>query len=249
MKDESLEGVSPELEENVADAEGTPTEGTCGEAGLVEEELVCLDEKVAELELKAAEYLDGWQRSQAAFANFRKRTESERNNSRMISNAALLARLVPVIDDFERAFQSLPEELNDNPWLEGVQLIQRKIHTILETENVELIKIEVGDAFDPLFHQAVLYQEVDGFEDGQIVAVVEKGYILGERVLRPSMVVVAKGPVKPIEIEPGADEVIVDAVDSPPAADVDSVSVEAEASADAEELDNETSEDASSAEA
>jgi molecular chaperone GrpE len=194
---------------------------TCSDTGTVEEELICLDDTVAaleeqlrELENKAAEYLDGWQRAQAAFANYRKRTEAEQAHWRSAANANLLARLLPILDDFNRAFDVLPEEFKGNSWLSGISLIQRKVQAILDSESVVAIELNSGDAFDPLYHQAVVYQEVEGFEDGQIVAEVEKGYLLGERVLRPSMVVVAKSPVsaKPeegkVEISDSGDEVI-----------------------------------------
>lgn len=162
------------------------------------------EQKLVEVKQQAAEYLDGWQRCQASFANFRKRNESEQLNLRKAANAALLSRLLPVLDDFERAFQALPVEFEDHTWLEGLSLIQRKVTSILEAENVQPIELSSGDTFDPMFHQAVLYQEVDGFQEGQVVAVVERGYVLGDRVLRPAMVVVAK------VTEPAPEEIIID---------------------------------------
>lgn len=164
--------------------------------------------KLVNAEQKAAEYLDGWQRAQASFANFRKRTEAENLNLRKAANAALLARLLPIADDFERAFQSMPEDLKGNAWLEGFSMIQRKVISVLESENVQAIALDMGDLFDPMFHQAILYQEVVGFDEGQIVAVIEQGYILGERVLRPAKVVVAKAPIVP---EPATELATVDA--------------------------------------
>jgi molecular chaperone GrpE len=177
----------------------------CAEVSTADEEqslaetLGCLEAELAEANKKAAEYLDGWQRSQATFANFRKRTEAEQVTWRSAANAGLLSRLLPVADDFVRAFQVVPEEFEGHSWLGGITLIQRKVASILESENVKPIELDIGDTFDPLYHQAVFYQEVDGFEEGQIVAEVERGYILGERVLRPSSVVVAKAPVKAAE--------------------------------------------------
>jgi molecular chaperone GrpE len=120
-----------------------------------------------------------------------------------LANAALLARLLPVVDDFKRAFDAVPDTIKEDPWLSGIQLVERKVKTILETENVQQIEAEPGDTFDPNVHEAVLYQEVDGFNDGEIVAVVETGHMLANRVLRPSMVVVAKGTV---ETQPQAAE-------------------------------------------
>jgi len=113
-----------------------------------------------------------------------------------MANAALLARLLPVLDDFKRAFDAVPDTIKENPWLSGIQLVERKVKTILETESVQPIEAEPGDIFDPNVHEAVLYQEVEGFNDGEIVAVVETGHMLADRVLRPSMVVIAKGAEK-----------------------------------------------------
>lgn len=201
---EILETVTEEpetlVEEVPPEAEEPPSE-----EGSLEEKLQQLEAQLAEAEQKAAEYLDGLQRSQASFANYRKRNESEQVSWRSVANAALLSRLLPVLDDFDRAFQALPKELEGNPWLSGITLIQRKVAGILEAENVKPIRVQPGDEFDPLYHQAVLHQEVPGFEDGQIVAEVERGYILGERVLRPSSVVVAKAPPRVPEPEPEAE--------------------------------------------
>jgi len=211
--------------ESATPTEATPTEQTAETAiedttealaelqeklQLAEDQLREVESLLAETEKKAAEYLDGWQRSQASFANFRKRTEAEQAQWRSTANAQILSRLIPVLDDFKRAFEAVPATYTDDAWLEGIRIVQRKLKAILDAENVKPIELKPGDAFDPKYHEAVLYQEVEGFEEGQIVAEVEAGYMLGERVLRPSVVVVAKGapqPVKPKEepsAEPGA---------------------------------------------
>jgi len=218
MPEEKREENQTELEESevedVVTEEPEPGEGSAPVALSPEEEIRQLEAQLVEAEQKAAEYLDGLQRSQASFANYRKRTEAEQVSWRGVANAALLGRFLPVLDDFERAFQALPEELAEHPWLGGISLIQRKIAGILEAENVKPIQLQPGDAFDPLYHQAVLYQEVAGFEDGQIVAEVERGYILGERVLRPASVVVAKAPPRApepeVEVEPELEADVVD---------------------------------------
>ena len=160
---------------------------------VLEEKLAETEATLAEAEKTTAEYLDGWQRAQASFANFRKRTTAEQAQWQSMANAALLARLLPVLDDFKRAFDAVPDTIKENPWLSGIQLVERKVKTIQETENVHQIEAEPGDIFDPNVHEAVLYQEVEGFNDGEIVAVVETGHMLADRVLRPSMVVIAKG--------------------------------------------------------
>lgn len=196
------ESIESELE---LAAEAVPVDEAAAPAEAVSEtapeeaaaaRLAELESRLVEAERKAAENLDNFQRSQAAFANFRKRAEAEQMTMRKVANAALLTRLLPVLDDFRRAFQALPSELRGNAWVEGVALIQRKVAAILEVEDVKLIAVKPGDSFDPLFHQAILHQEVAGYEEGQIITEVEQGYLLGDRVLRPSMVVVAKVPAQ-----------------------------------------------------
>lgn len=227
MRKKKAEEQEPQLEETEISLAAQPLDAAVAETvaastePAVDTEVSDLEAKLAEAEQKAAEYMDGWQRSQAAFANFRKRTEAENINLRKAANAGLLARLVPVVDDFQRAFQSVPDELKglETPrlkaWLDGFTMIQRKVVSILKSEAVHAIALEPGDAFDPMFHQAVLYQEVKGFEEGQVVAIVEQGYVLGERVLRPAMVVVAKSPevVAPVETstELAGDAIVIDA--------------------------------------
>ncbi len=173
-----------------------------------EAQLQAIQEKLEEAEATAQEYLGGWQRAQATFENYRKRMQKEREEWRATSNAQLLGKLLPILDDFDRAFSMMPESLKDDAWFSGIKLIQRKIQSILETENVAPMDAEPGDTFDPKFHQAVLHQETEDFEDDQIMTVVEKGYVLGKRVLRPAMVVVAKAPPEP---EPEEEPTIADA--------------------------------------
>jgi molecular chaperone GrpE len=140
---------------------------------------------------QAEEYLDQLQRTVAQFSNYRKRIEREQAQFRQLANATLITRLLPVVDDFERAFETMPPNLSGVTWIEGLALIYRKLQHVLEQQQVEAIETE-GEVFDPLLHQAVTYETAEGFEEGQIIAEVQKGYKLGERVLRPSMVRVAR---------------------------------------------------------
>ena len=195
------EAVDPEIIE--PEVEIVDEEPGAAEAEVVDEiqgpeaQLQEIQAKLEEAEEIAQEYLDGWQRAQATFENYRKRMQKEREEWRVTANARLLGKLLPILDDFDRAFSMMPESLKDDAWFSGIKLIQRKIQSILETENVKPMDVEPGDNFDPKFHQAVLHQETEDFEDGQVMTVVEKGYVLDKRVLRPAMVVVAKAPPEP----------------------------------------------------
>ncbi len=203
LKETTVAAAADEAEagEAAAEDEADETEALAEQLETLEEKLAEAEANLAEAERKAAEYLDGWQRAQASFSNFRKRTQAEQTQWRSTANADLLSRLVPILDDFRRALEAVPEAYEDDAWLDGVRLVQRKLKAILDGENVSPIELESGDMFDPNFHEAVLYQEVDGFEEGQIVAEVETGYMIGDRVLRPALVVVAKGTERAPEPE------------------------------------------------
>jgi len=203
MSEEKLEEAAEPLSEEVPETEEAErereteeppaSEETPAEAEPTEEvdELTALRQELEEQKDKAAEYLDGWQRARAEFANYKKRVEKEQEDMIKSANGAFIARLLPVMDDFERAFQTLPLELMGMTWLEGIVLIQRKLQVLLEQEGVTVIETE-GQMFDPTLHQAVTYEESEEHEEGQIIGEAQKGYKMGDKVLRPSLVRVAK---------------------------------------------------------
>jgi len=164
------------------------------EAAEVEEvsELEALRQALEKAKAQAADYLDGWQRARAEFANYKKRNEQERQELFKLANTTLMTRLLPIFDDFERAFQTLPRSLLSFTWIDGVALIYRRLQAILEAEGLTLIETE-GENFDPLLHEAVTYEENAEHQEGQVIGEVQKGYKLGDRVLRPALVRVAKG--------------------------------------------------------
>jgi len=149
-----------------------------------------LQAELEKAQAQAAEYLDGWQRSRAEFANFKKRVEAEREEMRRAGNEALLLKLLPVVDDFERAFQKIPQEWADSPWVNGISMILRKLHALLESQGVVPIQA-AGQPFDPQQHEAVLLEQTAKHPEGTVIAEVQRGYRLGERVLRPAQVKVA----------------------------------------------------------
>ena len=167
------EAEAPVEETAPSEAEAAVEEGAPVEEE-IEGELERLKRELEEARAQAAEYLEGWQRTQAEFANYRKRQEAERQQWAQMSNAALLAKILPVLDDLERAVQTLPPGLGNLTWVEGIFLIKRRLEMILETEGVKPIETE-GKTFDPLYHEAVTYEEVEGFEDGQIIGEVQRG--------------------------------------------------------------------------
>ena len=180
--------------EEVAADEVTVTEEITEEVKEVVE-LEALRQELEEAKAQAAEYLDGWQRARAEFANYKKRNEQERQELFKLANTTLITRLLPIFDDFERAFQTLPSNLLSLTWIDGVALIYRRLQAILDGEGLTPMETE-GQSFDPLLHEAVTYEESAEHEEGQIIGEVQRGYKLGDRVLRPALVRVAKG--KPV---------------------------------------------------
>ena len=190
--------------ESVEQAEGIAQTAEAVEQELEPEadELARLQEELEKARADAAEYIEGWQRARAEFSNYKKRQEADRAQMSMLASATLLRKLLPVVDDFERAMGTLPSELEQLTWCQGVFLIKLKLDGILESEGVKPIET-VGEVFDPCYHEAVTYEEAPGYEDGQIIGEVQRGYILGQRVIRPALVRVAKAPAsapgKPLE--------------------------------------------------
>lgn len=156
------------------------------------DELTALKQQLEETRARETEYLDGWRRARAELANARKRFEREQEQAYTNAKAYLLTRLLPIADDFERAFATLPDNLLGLTWIEGVLLIQRKLQLLLEQEGVTPIQAE-GQPFDPLLHQAVTHEPSDSVPEGHIIGELQRGYRLGEQVLRPTMVRVSSG--------------------------------------------------------
>ena len=147
---------------------------------------------LAEEKEKAEKYLASWQRSQADFDNYKKRSQQEKEETIEFANSVLLFNLLPIIDDLERAFTSVPAELDESHWTEGIKLIYNKLKTTLEAQGLTEIKAQ-GELFEPRLHEAVMQQEG---EEGVVLKETQKGYKFKERVLRPSLVIVGKGKEK-----------------------------------------------------
>jgi molecular chaperone GrpE len=157
-----------------------------------QDELVALREELEKVKAQAAEYLDGWQRARAELANARKRFEKERGEAGQLSNGLLLRKILPVLDDLDRAIKTVPEDLRQHTWANGVSLIQRKFQNVLDAEGVKPIQVKPGDPFDPTLHEAITHEEHTDYKEGEIIAQVQTGYKFGGEVLRPALVRVAR---------------------------------------------------------
>jgi molecular chaperone GrpE len=148
-----------------------------------------LEERLAKAEQERDEYLADLQRVAADFENYRKRVARDQENLVARAHERLVKELLPVLDDLERAMQAAQEH-EEAKLEEGVQLVHRELEEALAREG--LVEIETNGRFDPHVHEALLSQPSDA-EEGAIIEVLQKGYRLGDRVLRPARVVISQG--------------------------------------------------------
>ncbi len=156
------------------------------------EESVNLTEQLELAQQEAAKNLEGWQRAAAELANYKRRQEEQLKFQRDRIKAEVLEGIISALDDMDLAFQNVPEEISDQlvGWVEGFRLVQRKLNKVLDDQNVMPISTE-GE-FDPNLHEAISLEESDDHTEGQIIAEFRKGYQIGNRILRPALVRVAK---------------------------------------------------------
>ncbi len=181
--------ANEEVTNESAGAEGGATANAATEGS--EMSVEGMRQMLAEEQKKAAEYLESWQRSRADFMNLKRRTENERLTLNAEAREKLLMKVLPVVDDFERALQHLPENLKSEPWVGGVTMIEKKLKTLLDQENVSEIPAE-GKEFDPHLHQAVQRDEEGEGDKDVVTAVYQKGYKLGDKVIRHAVVKVGR---------------------------------------------------------
>lgn len=156
-----------------------------------EEELAGLKEELEKTKAMAAEYFDGWQRERADFQNYKRRVERDQIMLTQDINGRVIKRFLAVQDDLDRALKNRPAGGEAAIWSEGIELVNRKLAGILESENVKVIEAE-NQQFDPTYHEALSHEESSDHESGQIIEVIQQGYMLGDRVLRPALVRVAR---------------------------------------------------------
>ena len=162
------------------------------------EDIETLKQALTEAREKAEANLAGWQRAQADFINYKRRSEQENEETRKFAKSTLILSLLPIFDDLGRALAAIPPRQARLGWVEGIRLIERKLRTIMETQGLSLIEA-LGEPFDPHFHEAVMQGKG---KEGIVVEEIQKGYQLHDRVIRPSKVVVGSGE----EDEEGGEE-------------------------------------------
>ena len=170
---EPEEGLTNELELEVAEVE----------------DIEALKQALAGEKARAETNLAGWQRAQADFVNYKRRTEQEKEEIGKFANSMLVINLLPVLDDLERALDSISDELAELGWVDGIRLIERKLRGILEAQGLSPIQA-LGELFDPNLHEAVMQSEG---KEGIVVEELQKGYKFQDRVIRPARVIVGSG--------------------------------------------------------
>lgn len=177
------------------------TAGDADESALAAEEATIeesderseLEIALEEAQAQAAEYLDGWQRARAEFANFRRRQEQQKKQMDASAKTRVLTHLMPVMDDLQRAFEAIPEEIAGHAWVSGLSMVGQKWMAAMEKVGVAAINVEPGDAFDPTYHEALTHEPNDEFDQGTVIQTVQSGYMLDDIVLRPALVRVSSG--------------------------------------------------------
>ncbi|MCS6909770.1 MAG: nucleotide exchange factor GrpE [Anaerolineales bacterium] len=175
----------------------TPENGAATTAPAVEgpPPTEALERELEAAKAKAAEHLDGWLRAQAELQNFRRRVERDRAEMQQELTGKIIARYLDVLDDLDRALKHQPSEADGAAalakWAQGIGAIHRKFQNILEAEGVSRIEAD-GQAFDPNLHEAIAHEESETHASGQITEVLRHGYKIGDRVIRPALVKVAK---------------------------------------------------------
>ena len=171
MKENNIhsEEIEEETEDEILDEEGS-----------VEEEIDATEQEILDLK-------NSLSRIQADFINFKNRTQKEKAQSIALANEGLILRLLPVIDDLERA---LDQKNCSNEFSEGISMIYKNMIEILKGEGLEEVP-SVGEPFDPNFHHAVVMEDNDELESNHIIETLQKGYVLNDKVIRPSMVKVS----------------------------------------------------------
>ncbi len=182
-----------DIEELARDA----SHNDAGEEIVVEQENLSAveEDEIQILEKKAAENLDGWQRCQADFENYKKRSAESQKDLVRYAAQNIILQILPVIDNFHASTAHVPVEQKDNSWVIGIMYIQKQLEDIVTENGVEEIEARVGDNFDPIYHEAIEDKQcadckVDHKYKNKIKQVLTKGYKIGDKVIRAARVVV-----------------------------------------------------------
>ena len=179
------------LEQERTQGEGIEKEtASCDELSKTSD-LKILQAQLEETERERDHFRNLAQRSQADFINYKRRADEEHQELVRHASSRFIVKLLPILDDFRRALDHQPADSDERQWVDGVILIERKVHGMLEAEGVTRIEAK-GFQFDPRRHEAILDEETEQEPEGTVLRVIRDGYIMNDRVLRAAQVSVAK---------------------------------------------------------
>lgn len=190
-EDEIIEGeYTPSAN---ADEEAVVAAAEAAEAGAEDsQQLQQLEQELEKAQAQGREYFEGWQRERADFSNYKRRVERDQQMLGQSLKIDVIKKYLSVVDDLERALKARPTEGPAAAWSNGIELIYRKLTSMLEAEGVLRIPAETEE-FNPSRHEAISYEDSPDHASNEIIEVVQQGYTLGDRVIRPALVRVARG--------------------------------------------------------
>ena len=192
--------IKEETATEEAPAAEIPAEEQAAEAAEEKEETVtltkaefeALNAQLEEAKKKEQENLESWQRERADFSNYKKRIDRDQEAAKNSYKADVLKKFLPVLDDLELAYQHRPEDGEASAWADGIGLIIRKFSSVLENDGLTKIEVKAGDKLDPNIHMAVSAEDSDEYESEQIIEVLKNGYRMGDKIINPAIVRVAR---------------------------------------------------------
>ena len=179
------QGNDSPKEEGVTEEKQTMVALTFDEYDAMEKEIETLQEQVEENK-------DGWLRTRADFDNYKKRVQRDATRSYQDEMTSVVKVFLNAADDLERALKNRPRGNEIESWISGIELIHQKLLTQMKNLGIEQMDVNPGDEFDPNIHEAITQEDHEKFKDGQIIDVVQPGYRISDRIIRPAMVRVAR---------------------------------------------------------
>jgi molecular chaperone GrpE len=174
-------------EEGQSDIEASQTM-----VALTFDEYEALENEIEALRTEIDEQKDGWLRTRADFENYKKRVQRDATRSYQDAMSSILKIFLNAADDLERALKHRPEGKEVASWINGIELIHQKLVNQMKNQGIERLDVQPGDEFDPNIHEAITQEDHPDFEEGQIIEVIQPGYRISERIIRPAMVRVAR---------------------------------------------------------
>ena len=178
--------------ENLANENTEATDDNPPMVALTFDEYEALEKEIESLQKEVEETKDQWLRTRADFDNYKKRVLRDASRSYQDAMTSIIKIFLSIADDLERALKNQTENKEAASWVEGIELINQKLLTQFKNQSVERMVVNPGDGFDPNIHEAITQEDHPDFEEGQIIEVVQPGYRISDRIIRPAMVRVAR---------------------------------------------------------